>query len=456
MDKISFAYLGGAALLVMLLLPDSLFRVPEPAISISEARNVPEATDSARAFITASADLSHGYLLRGAENNVTMRLKLLAPKRETNTRPPLDVVVVLDRSGSMSGEDRIGFARKGLLEAARMLGPNDRFGIVTFASDVSVVRGLSRMEDADLGSIVAKIEAGGGTFLSGGIERAAAMLEGSDRARQILLISDGHANEGVVGEELGRLAEEYGRRGIMITALGVGADYDAQTFIRLADGSGGGYAYVTRGDRIPAAVEGELMRGSGRILEKLAVTVLTADGVTVVASPKHTIRPFSSGAEVIIPTLMAGEERTIFVDLNIAEDAKGIAHVRIDYEHAGKAEELELDLAARMTTDPKIVSASANTTILADRGALGADLRWAGTADHVARGQYDLAARELRKEAQRLEAENRNWKSASVASKIGELMSAVGRLERREFFGGSAMSEATMGQNQAALSAGVY
>lgn len=453
-------------------LPDSLFTKPEEIVRPDDIAGVPEARDSAIGFIRTSAALSHPYLLRSATTSAAMKLTLTAPEREAGQRPPIDVVVVLDRSGSMAAEDRIGFARRALVEAAAQLRDGDRLGIVTFSSGVSTVREIAPVA-GDLGRIrdeAATITADGSTNLSGGVEMAAAMLRShrvSGRARQILLLSDGHANIGKMGEELAGLGNTLGQEGIIVTAMGVGTDYDASTFIRLGEGSGGGYAYVTQGERIPAAIRGELARSEKRLLEDVRIVLRPAPGVTVVRALKHEIRQVGSAVEVIAPTLASGEVREILVELQVQPtnrrfERKPIVDVQVRYvrpgdgESVGRFEMFDLSLAAALTDDARVVDLAQDLDVLGTQAGLASDLGWAAASQHVLAGNYDQASQDLRRQAEELAEKNERLQSPSIADRISSLFAAAKRIESRNFYAGAPQCEAVMGQNQAALSAGVY
>jgi Ca-activated chloride channel family protein len=455
------------------LLPDDAFRRPVPPVSLDEARSVPESRDSSSAFLAASAELSHGWYSARGMTPITLRLRLRAPRNTDGIRPPADIVVVLDRSGSMEGEDRIGFARKALIETGRGLRDGDRLGVVSFSDHAWNQHELAPVDEREynLRQIAANITPEGGTNLEGGLNAALGMLRQSPkgRMRQILLLSDGHANIGRRGPDLAALGGELGQEGVMITALGVGHDFDVGTFITLSEASGGGYAHVTRAERIPDGVRGELSRAGNRVLENLRVRLDLAPGVTVIRAVKHTIRPSGRSVEILAPTLAAGEERTILVDLVVdgpklpaewKDGAQRLVDVNLRYERPNGAETtseaIALHLGGKPTENARLVELSADPDIVAERETLGADLAWADSARHVASGNYDLATAQLREEARILREKNEQLNSPSVANRIADLLAAATRIESRDFWGGSAASEATMGQNQAALSAGVY
>lgn len=123
-----------------------------------------------------------------------------APKCETTSRPSLDIVAVLDVSGSMSGE-KISLVRKSMRRLVRSLGPQDRVAFVTFDSRVSTVMKFCNLDEQNKTKaydIISKLRPGSSTNLCGGVVEGVEQLL-ADRVNDvasILLFTDGEANVG--------------------------------------------------------------------------------------------------------------------------------------------------------------------------------------------------------------------------------------------------------------------
>src|SRR3954470_17233331 len=108
---------------------------------------------------------------------VHVMLELAAPPAVPVDRAPLDVVVVLDRSGSMSGPP-LASVTAATAQLLRLAGPDDRIGVVAFDDAVQLVLPLAP-QDADIAAhAVLAIDAGGSTNLSGGWLKGLEMLTG--------------------------------------------------------------------------------------------------------------------------------------------------------------------------------------------------------------------------------------------------------------------------------------
>ena len=172
-----------------------------------------------------------------------------------------DVVLVLDTSGSMSGE-KIEQARNALKYCLKSLSKDDRFDIITFATAVHKFEDGLVKADADqikrATSFVNDIDAAGGTSLNDALVEACKVAKSSEGPAMILFFTDGCPT---VGEQdttaiLKNVAEanhKDGKPRARLFDFGVGDDVDAQLLDRLADQNAGASAYVRPSEDIETA-----------------------------------------------------------------------------------------------------------------------------------------------------------------------------------------------------------
>jgi len=205
------------------------------------------------------------------------------------TRPPVAVAFVLDRSGSMGGEP-LEAATAAAAWAVARLHPSDVASAIAFDNDVTVIADPARVTDhPGLGTRLLALRPGGSTNLSGGwlrgrhhMEQAAGLLrDAAGSTRRIVLLTDGHANEGITDrDQLTALARRARKEGISTTTIGIGAGYDDDLLRAMADAGGGNAWYVERADQSHNVFAEEL----GNLLS------VAAQGVSVTLTMAPVVR----------------------------------------------------------------------------------------------------------------------------------------------------------------------
>jgi Ca-activated chloride channel homolog len=217
---------------------------------------------------------------------VAVLLELTAPTTRPATTPPRALQIVLDRSGSMAG-DRLDAAQQAVESLVTRLDPADAFGLVAFDDDVQVTVPAGPLADkrATLAAIRA-LQPGGMTNLSGGYLRG---LQEARRAAAgpgatLLLLSDGHANVGILDHgKLQAVAATGRREGVTTATVGLGLDYDEALLSAVASGGAGGHHFALDGDAAGAALAQEV----DHLLDQVA------QAVSLVIRPAETVPGFT-------------------------------------------------------------------------------------------------------------------------------------------------------------------
>lgn len=213
--------------------------------------------------IKLSAGLNNKYFYDN--NQLYLYVDLKADKVEGGKeRTPLNVAVVIDKSGSMADKKKMEYVKKSVEYIIDQLGSDDYVSVVTYDDYVSVLQRSERMRDKyALRDKISNVYPGGYTNLSGG------MFEGYDQVNstysrgyvnRVLLLSDGLANVGITDRyELAKKVRDKNRRdGITISTFGVGNDFNENLMADLADYGKGNYYYIRNSNDIPDIFASEL------------------------------------------------------------------------------------------------------------------------------------------------------------------------------------------------------
>jgi Ca-activated chloride channel family protein len=293
-----------------------------------------------------SGALEGTAVLAGQDGLVRMELLIGAGERAAAGAPvrvPTDLVVVLDRSGSMMG-DKIVHARSAVRALVESLGAADRFALVAYSDSAFPVIPLSAPGAGREGWLPAieAIAPIGGTNLSSGLDLALAMVDGAraeGRSPRVVLISDGLANQGdATREGLLARATRAARGEYALSTVGVGADFDEGLMAALADAGTGNFHFLASADGLGAILAAEFATARETVARGVRVTIEPGDGVSVLDAAGYPLS-HAGGLVTFQPgSLFAGQERRIWVTLQVPRGASGVIPLgafAVDYRAGG-------------------------------------------------------------------------------------------------------------------------
>jgi Ca-activated chloride channel family protein len=311
--------------------------------------------------------LSGGYLQAGPSEAFAI-LEVKARKPVENHRVPVNVALVIDRSGSMRGQ-KLDDAKRAAREFVQRMTEVDRLALVhygtsvtTFPSTLATAEARERML-----SFVDGIEDDGSTNISGGLEAAAQELRpyvGQFRVSRAILLSDGQPTAGLVREEeLTALARKLRSEGLAVSALGVGDDFNENLMQGVAD-QGGGFSGFLNSSQLAEVFTRELEQATGTVARAVELRLTLPPQVT--NAEVMGTNAFREGRTVRVPLydMAGGQSARLVVKLTLelqpSEQPLELLDAKVSYMDVeqDRPAEARVALSARATEDSQVVRAN--------------------------------------------------------------------------------------------------
>ncbi len=354
------------------------------------------------------ATLSHPYVSPDGAK-VTAAIDLTAVRLgEARRTTPLNLALVIDRSGSMAGE-KIYQAKRAASELLGRLSDFDRIAIVHYGSDVRVFTSTQATPGARaaMQRFIDSITEEGGTNIEAGLNAGRLELARHftpNGINRLILMSDGQPTEGATEPNaLLQVVRTMHRSGISVSAIGVGLDFNEDLMARFANVGAGGYAFLSDPARMGEVFEKDFDRASRTIARRVALRIRRAPGVAADWVSPVATAAVEGDLVVELPDFAEGETQRVLVTWRVAPGAVGaqlgLGNVEISGQGAGALATSSVNLNyqpwTRVSDDSSLVSKSVNAEIAvaAARAMQALELEQAATA--LQNGNLDESRRYL-------------------------------------------------------------
>ena len=407
------------------------------AAALAQAASASPAPD-----VTLRVTPERDYVYRLGPREVIVQVEVEARKNDDGKRSPMNLAIVLDRSGSMEGA-KLEKARQAAAMAVDRLADDDIFSLVTYDDQTDLLippeRIGGRDHREDIKARIFRIQAGGSTALHAGVVLGAKQVRRyfeKERVNRVILLSDGLANVGPsTTSELSSLGRELRSDGISVSTIGLGDDYNEDLMTALAEASHANYYYVKDAEKLPGIFAEELGSARSLIARTITIRIEAPDGVRlkeIIGRPE--IECHDRVAEIRMPELFGSEKRRFLVRC-LAEgktaDKIEPAAVELKYATVGgvDAPAQRQSVKIEFTDDQKKADASVRAEVAREQSVVENRVAKEQAVKLADEGKAKDAAQLLRQQAARNAAAPKEMQVPGVAEENRKLEDAAREME---------------------------
>jgi Ca-activated chloride channel family protein len=290
-------------------------------------------------------------------------------------RLPVNVAIVIDKSGSMQGE-KIAQARRAAIQAVDRLRDSDIVSIVTYDSSVEVLCPATKASDRQhIKAQIQTIQAGGNTALFAGVSKGASEIRkflDDKRVNRVVLLSDGLANVGPdTPSELEELGESLIKEGISVSTMGLGLGYNEDLMSRLALASSGNHVFIEDAENLVEVFQNEFDDVLSVVAQRIRIQIELAEGVRPVKLLNYPADITGQHVSIDVGQLYSKQERYFVLEIEVPygkpTKQAAVAEVTVQYMNlfTETQDKLSSQVAVKFTEAKDIAEAAINKEIMA-------------------------------------------------------------------------------------------
>ncbi|PJF28533.1 MAG: hypothetical protein CUN52_12970, partial [Phototrophicales bacterium] len=357
-------------------------------------------------------------------------------------RRPLNLSLVVDRSGSMAG-DKIDYTRQAAQFLVQNLGVNDTLSIVLYNDTVETLLMPEKVQRKDaISQKIAEIKPSGTTNLSSGwLEGCKLVAQNLDKpsVNRVILMSDGLANRGVTDKaQLVNMAQQKFSEGVSTTTMGLGTDFNEDLMMEMASAGGGAFYFIESPEVTPQIFKEELQGLLNVVAQNLVISVLPTSGVNIVGQLNAYAMKFDGAYTTFrLGDVFAEEIKALVLEITLPPYPEGthkIVTLRFEYDelrenNTTQHQLIELPVYIRATNQPNAIvvkNPTVNQNVLLLQAANARK-----TAVQLAdKGAFSEASQILRNAANLIDAQNDD--NPKLLEERNALMQQASELEKGE------------------------
>jgi Ca-activated chloride channel family protein len=384
------------------------------------------------------------FLLSDRKQTVPIKVGLTGiPMPMTRYRAPVNVAIVLDKSGSMTGE-KIRRAREAAIMAVNLLDSRDIVSVVAYDDTARIV--VPATPVANRYAITRAIEGimpGGSTALFAGVSLGAREVErhlDSGRVNRVILLSDGLANVGPSSPgALGDLGASFKRDGISVTTIGLGAGYNEDLMFELAGRSDGNHAFAENARDLSRIFQNEFGDILSVVAQDIEIRITCQEGVRPVRVLGRDADIYGQTVVTSLNQLYSNQEKYVLLEVEVPPYPSGstmeLARVDISYAdmNTRTLDSLSGSVDISFTDSKRHVERHVQKETMVDYVTQSSNIEKEKVIRLRDAGKKGEAKALLRKKAQTLKAEAAQYQSDELEDMAQSLESEAEALDRENW-----------------------
>ena len=264
-------------------------------------------------------------------------------------RRPLNIALVIDRSGSMAGNQKLENVKRAAKAMVDRLKPGDYFSLISYDTHAQVHIPAQSVGDKHWArSVISRLSPGGSTNLGDGLEKGYRQVQRyylPNSINRVILLSDGKANVGITSSHhLSTMAMNKAESGISLSTIGVGLDFNEELMAALSESGNGMYYFIDEPVRIDEILATEFHKVEHTVVRDIQVRITLEPGVEVeeVFANKYDIQ--GRTVQIFLGDLAAEELRRLQLRLRHSAFPQGrhpVAAITVEYQDVKQSQQVD-------------------------------------------------------------------------------------------------------------------
>ncbi|MBK1859005.1 vWA domain-containing protein [Cerasicoccus arenae] len=289
--------------------------------------------------LQVDAALDRPVISADKDESVVVQIKIRPDEIQSDhDRPPVNLSLVLDRSGSMQG-DKIRQAIEAAQVAVGKLGPRDIVSVITYSDSASTLADsqyATRSNIKRIQSALSEVSANGSTAIYDGLNRGAAELRrraDEGYINRIVLLSDGLANRGPSGvSDFRDLARAFAGEDIVVSTVGLGGGFNEDIMTALAEAGQGNTYFVENASDLPRIFGAELGDALNVAATNIEIIITPREGVRIKRSLGREAEIKNNRAYFQMPQVYGGQDKLALLEIDAPQGKDGQTRDLVDVE----------------------------------------------------------------------------------------------------------------------------